>query len=170
MHQFTETITRHDMGDVHFAIVVVPPEIVADLHGKSEDRVLVSFNGAAPIHRKLLSLGEGRGHYLLINAELQREHGVGEGDSLSVKLEPDTSEYGMPFPAELEALLAQEEAGRSAFEALKPGQKRRILYVVGQPKREATRMKKAVVALEYLLQVGPEGFDYPDMVAFMKGR
>lgn len=50
--------------------------------------------------------------------------------------------------------LADEPLAAARFEALAPPQQRRVLYAVGAPKREATRLRKAVAAVEYLTGTG----------------
>ena len=172
MHRFSAPLTAHRMGSARFEIVVVPPEIVAALTAGGSDRVLARYGDDpdGPAQTRLLSLGDGAGHYLLLPAPLRRRLGLRPGDEVAVALEPDASTYGLPMPPELAELLAQDPEADELFHALTPGRQRRILHVCGSSKTEATRLRKAVACVEYLRQVGAGGFDYAGLVAFLRGR
>ena len=53
----------------------------------------------------------------------------------------------------MEELLAQDEHGSKVFHDLTPGRQRSLLHLVGKPKSEAIRIKKAITILEYLKSV-----------------
>lgn len=160
------------MGEARFEIVGVPAEIVAALTAGGSDRVLARYgeDPSGPVQTRLLSLGDGAGHYLLLPAPLRRRLGLRLGDEVRVRLTADESTYGLPMPPELAELLAQDPVADKLFHALTPGRQRRILHVSGSPKTEATRLRKAVGCVEYLRQVGTEGFDYAGLVAFLRKR
>ena len=54
------------------------------------------------------------------------------------------------MPEEMEVLLAQDEEADRYFHQLTPGKQRSLLHIIGKPKTEATRLKKAIVITEYL--------------------
>ncbi len=54
------------------------------------------------------------------------------------------------MPKELEELLLIDEEGDYFFHQLTPGKQRTLLHIIGQPKRSDTRIKKAIVVVEYL--------------------
>ncbi len=88
--------------------------------------------------------------YVIINNEELKQVGKSVGDVISVQLADDKSKYGMPCPEEFEELLKQDPDGEVLFHALTPGLQRSILHVIGKPKGSETRLKKGLVALEYL--------------------
>ena len=167
---FTAPLSPRQFGSANFEIVVVPPDIVAALTTDGSDRVLATYNDDAqgPVQTRLLRLGKGAGHYLLLPQPLRKRLGLRLGDKLRVRLRPDESKYGLPMPDELAELLRQDGLARQHFDALTPGRQRRILHVSGSPKTEATRLRKAVACLAYLRQVGAAGFDYAGLVAFVR--
>ena len=171
-HAFTAPLTPRQFGGANFEIVVVPADIVAALTSGGSDRVLAHYNDDAkgPVQTRILSLGQGRGHYLLLPQPLRKRLRLRLGDEVRARLRPDTSEYGLPMPDELAELLRQDPVARRHFDALTPGRQRRILHVSGSPKTEATRLRKAVACVEYLRQVGAEGFDYAGLVAYVRER
>ncbi len=91
------------------------------------------------------------------------------GTEISVKLEKDDSDYGMPMPEEFEELLLMDPEADECFHKLTIGKQRSLLYIIGKPKRSETRIKKAVVVAEYLKSTGGV-LDYKELnVAFREG-
>lgn len=171
-HRFYAPLVARHMGEARFEIVVVPPGIYDSLTADGSDRVLARYNDdpGGPVQTRLLSLGDGAGHYVLLPGPLRKRLGVREGDEVAVTLERDASKYGLPMPPELAELLAQDPVADGLFHGLTPGRQRRILHVAGSPKTEATRLRKAVGCVEYLRQVGVEGFEYQELVGYLRGR
>jgi len=165
---FTAPLVKHSIGKPTYQVVVVPAEIVIAIRSSGSDRVKASFNGSEIKQTRLLSLGKRKGYYLLLNAKLRNELNLSLGSNLDVQLLNDDSTYGLPMPAELNQLLAGDSKANSLFHALPPGKQRRILYVVGQPKTEPTRRKKAMRSIEYLHHAGLR-FNYPDFLNWLKG-
>ncbi len=66
---------------------------------------------------------------------------------MQVSIRNDESEYGAPLPEELEALLAQDEAAKNAFDALTPGRKRAVMYGVAREKGIERRISMAIKLL-----------------------
>jgi uncharacterized protein YdeI (YjbR/CyaY-like superfamily) len=73
-----------------------------------------------------------------------------EGSTIRVHLEKDKSEFGLPFPAELEEVLAQDMAGKDYFFKLTPGRQRNIIYGVSQVKNTDLRIRRAMIMVEHL--------------------
>ena len=162
---FQAPLRVRTMGDADFHVLDVPPSVEQKL---PHERVLVTVNGGLTWHAPLLPLGDGRGTYLVINVERRRQLRIAVGERVTVVLEPDDSPYGMPVPDEWRALLAEDAELRTRFEALSPGKQRRLLYTVGKPRTEATRLRKAVGAAAYLHEVGSAGFSYQGLLAALK--
>ena len=165
---FQAPLRIRTMGDADFRILVLPADVDATLRTQDCDRVIATLNDSLTWHAPLLSLGDDRGRYLVVSVEHRRQAGIADGDTVRVALEPDTSTYGMPVPVEWQTLLEEDAELRAYFAALSPGKQRRILYTVGKPRTEATRLRKAVGAAAYLLQAGDTKFTYEGLLEWLK--
>lgn len=132
--------------------IVVPNEI-ADQFVAESKRITCSIDGHEPIQRALMHDGSG-GYFILLSKTVRKKLGLIHLQEVEVSLETDNSEYGLPCPPEFRELLDQDEEGNALFHALTPGKQRNLLYIIGQPKREETRLKKAIVILEHLKSTG----------------
>jgi hypothetical protein len=92
------------------------------------------------------------GWYILINKEIQKKLGLKPGMRLQITLRNDDSEYGMPMPEELEWILLDDEEAHTHFEALTPGKKRNLIYLVLSVKNRDSRIKKALAICDHLKQ------------------
>jgi len=91
----------------------------------------------------LMPLGDGDSQ-IILSKRLRDVLGLVVGSAVRATLTPDTSDYGLPMPEELAEVLAQEEAGAQAFEALTPGRKRGILSMVARHKTSDRRIAHAL--------------------------
>jgi len=136
----------------------IPKSVVRELGGKFRIRLVckvtsgsksVSFQGG------LVALGEGKG-YISITQKRLKELGVREGARVTLELKSDASRYGLAMPAELKALLEQDEEGARRFGLLTPGRKRYILHYVGSVKNPDLRLERAMLLIGNLKTL-PEG-------------
>lgn len=114
--------------------------------------------GELPVYQAKVA-GDGRGGFFVpVNRERRErlDDAYGEGREIPVTLTPDTSKYGLPVPAEFDLLLADDGLAASHFDALPGGTQRRILFGLNAPKRESTRLHRAVATAEYLTEVRGE--------------
>ena len=94
---------------------------------------------------------DGKGDYFInINKERRKQLGLQLGDTVTATIENDESKYGMPMPEVMEVLLAQDEEANKYFHELTAGKQRSLLHIIGKPKTESTRLRKAIVITEYL--------------------
>lgn len=112
-------------------------------------RVRVTLNAAFDFATGLQHDGEGD-FYIKLNKEIREKLHLNAGDEVEVKLETDTSKYGMPLPVEFEELLGQDVEGANLFDALTPGKRRNLIYIVSKPKSTDKRLEKALAILDYL--------------------
>ncbi len=129
--------------------IKVPAPIAARFIEGKDRRVICRLNDALEFQCALMPKGEGV-WFINLNKEIRTKLGLTTGKSVEVTLRKDTSEYGLPMPAELATLLELDDEGRRLFEALPPGRKRNLLYIVGKPKTEELRLQRAVVVVEHL--------------------
>ncbi len=93
------------------------------------------------------------GYFILINQKIITRLGLKLGDSFSIKIEKDTSEYGMEMPDELQALLDQDDDGNEYFQNLTPGKQRNLIYIINQVKNTDSRLTKALAIVDHLKDV-----------------
>ncbi len=122
---------------------------VKKLGGKFLLRLVCTVNGKVKYQCALQGLGNGAG-WIGLNKARMKELGVSRGKTVSVKLVPDRSKYGLPMPEELEELLRQDNEGKRRFDLLSPGKQRNILHYVGNHKNPDRRLDRAVVCIENL--------------------
>ena len=136
----------------------IPREVVDELGGL-KNRLICTVNNKLSYQCGLMALGEGRA-YIGINATRMKKLGVSFGDEVAVKLEKDSSKYGVAVPEELEELLRQDEEGNRRFQLLSPGMQRYIINHAGSAKSSQLRIDRSITMLENLkrLQQGKEEF------------
>ena len=128
--------------------IKVPAKLAAPFIEKNR-RILLQVNDLAAYSCALMP--DGNGHYFInINKERRKQLGLQLGDTVTATIQNDESKYGMPMPEVMEILLLEDEEANKYFHQLTPGKQRSLLHIIGKPKTEATRLKKAIVITEYL--------------------
>lgn len=133
--------------------IKVPGYVVAHFKEKEIKRVICRLNDAVTFHCAIMPAGDGV-FFINVNKKIRDTLKVKEGQSMRVFLEPDQSEYGLPFPEELEAVLEQDAEGHRLFHALTPGKQRNLIYGVGQVKNSDLRIHRAMVMVDHLKKNG----------------
>lgn len=133
--------------------IPVPTDIAESFLASDSKRVICTINRSLRIHCAILPMGNGT-HFMLLNKENRKKLNLDIGDEINIILEPDTSKYGIALPEEMEELLLMDEEGSEVFHKLTVGKQRSLLFIVGKPKSSETRLKKAVVILDYLKMTG----------------
>lgn len=125
------------------------PKEVADQFIEGEDRrVICTINGTSPIHSALMPKGDICSIY--VKKEFMKKHGLSEGDEVSVKLEKDRSEYGIPVPESFLVLLDQDEEGSRYFHLLTKGKQRSLIHLVGKVKNVDSQLAKGLAIMHHL--------------------
>ncbi|MBC5994715.1 YdeI/OmpD-associated family protein [Pontibacter cellulosilyticus] len=139
--------------------VEVPQEVVQQLGGKYNVRLLCTVNDSLTFQGGIVALGNGSG-YISINSKRLKQLALQAGSEVWVKLEKDESKYGMEVPEELEELLQQDAEGKKRFDGLTPGRQRYIIHYVAGVKTSQLRIERAILLIENLkkLPVGKESF------------
>lgn len=146
--EFTTIIDNYHESNVYGQHIPVPEEVSKVMLEKG-NRFLCTINDFEPFHCGLISRGEGR-RFINLSKENSKRMKLFMGDEIVVKLVLDTSKYGMAVPREVEELLTQDPEGCHYFEALTPGKRRNLLYLINKPKSDALKLHKAFVILNYL--------------------
>jgi len=154
-------------GVYHNVFLVKAPDVSELLkREKNATRILFSINGKGKISRALMPSGDGN-YFILINQEICKQYELEPEDEVTLVIEPDDSEYGMPLPEELAELWAVDEEAFRVFHLMTPGKQRGLIYQISKPKGAETRIKKAVQISEYLKSVNGK-LDYKELNAYMK--
>ena len=85
-----------------------------------------------------------------VNKAVRQKLGLEDGSVVNVKLEPDTSKYGAPMPAELKEVLKQDRHGSRRFHALTSGKQRSLIYMIRSVKDIDRRIHAALIVLKHL--------------------
>jgi hypothetical protein len=127
----------------------VPPEICDFFKKEGVKRLLCTINDTDTIHCALTPKGDGT-YFITVNKEIRKKQRLKVGDTVHLKLEEDTSKYGMPVPEEFSELFEFELEANKYFHDLTPGKQRSLLYWIGQPKTSNPRLKRALALAEHL--------------------
>jgi hypothetical protein len=131
----------------------VPAAVAKPFLEKENRRVVCTLNGELDFQSALMPKGDGD-FFINVNKDIRKKLGLKEGMKVIVGLKEDDSQYGLPMPEEFGELLKQDEEGSALFHALTPGRQRALIHIAGSPKTSHTRLKKALVILEYLKSTG----------------
>ncbi len=129
--------------------IEVPKEIAHPFVDAGVSRVVALLNKEYPLHCALISRGE-LGYSLYFGKKHRKASGYEPGMELHIQLSADESQYGLPMPIELAELLEIDEEADEIFHSLTPGRQRTIIHMVGQAKREETRINRALRIVENL--------------------
>lgn len=147
----------------------IPAKVVTQLGGSFSKRLICTVNGSVTFQCGLVGAGHGNA-YISITKKRMKELGVALGDTVSVMLEDDRSEYGMEVPEELLVLLAQDEEGKRRFDALTPSQQRYIIGYVNGVKHPDKRLGRALLLIGNLKLTKPGKESFREMMGLPKHR
>ncbi len=94
--------------------------------------------------------------YITFSKGRMKQIGVELGDTVSVHLEKNRSEYGFDVPEEFEEVLKQDQLANERFIDLTKGTRRAIIYLVIQMKSSQKRIEKSIFLLENLKRAPKE--------------
>ena len=150
--EFETTLTKSPLDSGwHYLIVSKEIEKKFAFEGKSK-RVICSINGGESFQCALMPWGEVS--YIIVNKQKRDALGIVAGDTVSVQLVKDESEYGLPMPEELREVLNQDAEGDRLFHELTKGKQRSLLYAIGKPKDIDLRIHYSLIVVEHLKEHG----------------
>ena len=150
--KFTTSIGKLEDSRVYMYHLIIPEEVYLFFKEKKQKRLNCSVNDMEAYPSAILNLKTGY-YYINLNKERMKKLQGKVGDKVTVVLEADTSEYGMPMPKELEELFIQDEEAKLVFHKLTPGKQRSLLYLVGKIKSQNKRIEKSIIMTNYLKRV-----------------
>ena len=127
----------------------VSNEVVQRLKANKVTRLQVSINGHDTIDSSLISGGDQQ-YYIKINKSQMKKLSLSIGDTATLVLTPDESEYGMPLPEEFLAIWDMDDEANGYFHALTPGKQRNLIYMVNTIKSLDIRARKAMIIMDHL--------------------
>ncbi len=145
---FKSILGRFDSNLWHFHVPVLLKHAKQFIDGKDK-RIICTLQKAETFQAALMPMGNGD-YFINIDKKLRDILRLNEGDEVFVSLQKDTSEYGLPVPAEFAELLKQDIEGNDVFHKLTAGKQRTLLYIIGKPKAADLRIRNGIVILEHL--------------------
>ena len=143
-----------EQGPGNRTVVELPPEVWRALGGESRMRIRGTIDGVA-FESAALPTGGGR-HVLVVPKESRA--GLAPGERVAIEAEPAGPRAEPELPAELERVLAADDAVRAAFERMAPSHRRDYATWIGGAKRPETRAHRLERTLE-LLRGGARSFN-----------
>ena len=146
-HSILGNIVSDKTWGHHF---LVPKNVAQHYLENKQKRLICKLNNLIEYNCALMARGQGE-YFILVNGEIRKKLKLEIGSELDVEIKEDKSEYGMPVPQEVIDLFAHEDMFYKLFHLLTPGKQRSLLYLVGKPKTEEVRVKKAIVICNHLI-------------------
>lgn len=166
MISFIGTVGDYEDDKVYGHHITLPEHVIEHFKELDTKRVICTIADHPAWHCAIMPRAGGE-KYILISKDRRKTLGLILGSTVEVKLQADTSEYGMPMPPEMQEMLYQDPDADQHFHKLTRGKQRTLLYMVSKPKSESTRVKKAVMICEYLREVNGK-LDFKELNAFAK--
>lgn len=145
---------------LNYWFVEVPPEILAQLPGRTEkgdynQRLIITLDHTLTWQCGVLALGNGSG-YISVQQKRIKELGKTLHDTVFIQLEKDHSEYGVPVAEVCLVYWEQVPEAKDYFDQLKPAIQRYILHHINQPKSEEKQLERTQDMFSRLLRANPK--------------
>ena len=164
--KFRSAIEKYEDSNVWGTIMMVPEEVSSHFLKANNRRTITTLDGKVKIHAALMPRGDGR-YYITVNRENFKKLALPVGQEFDVEMIADESEFGMPVPSELTEAFDLFPEGKAFFDSFTKGKQRSLIYIVAKPKTSETRIKKAVMIMEYL-EYCQGKLDYKEMNEFAR--
>jgi hypothetical protein len=147
MTQFSTTLQKFEsnLWGYHFP---VPIDIATQFVEGLDRRVIFIINSTIQLQGALMPYSEG--FFLLVNKDQVNKLNISIGDKVTLQMEKDRSEFGLPMPDSFRALLDQDTEGKQYFNELTAGRKRSLIYLVGKVKNIDSQLNKGLAILDHL--------------------
>jgi hypothetical protein len=149
MVQFTARLEKVDSDLWQFLFRVEKDTAEQFIEGDNR-RVVCTINGTVQISFCLVA----RWPWWLSNPfkpRTQKPSWIRQGDTFTVILEKDTSEYGMPMSEEFREVLDQKPDADRIFHTLTPGKQRTLMHLSDNVKNPDIRIRRALVVTDHLI-------------------
>jgi hypothetical protein len=136
----TFELQRFDSG-MHF--ILLDERTAQQILTSNTKRVLCTLNKTITFHGALMPKKEG-GFYINIGKTICKQLGLKVGQTVTAVFEQDDTEHQFELPEELAEVLATDPEAKEKFNALTPGNKRSLMYLVAQVKSTDKRIERAL--------------------------
>ena len=113
---------------------------------KKGTRLIITIDDSVSYSCGLNHLGDGNFFIIVAGKYVKKLH-KNEGDPVSILLNEDPNQLGVPMPEVLEVLLAQDKELNMKFEKLTDGKKRSLIYYTTSVKDIDRQVQKAIAFL-----------------------
>lgn len=149
----TELVTSDRTGPVYHYMYVEKDQVKPlDIKGITR-RVICTLNEKVTFPCSLMGNAKG-GYKISVNKEHRDTAGIVPGSTCLVKLVRDDSEYGIPVPPELTAVLDQDPEGKKLFGSITNGRQRVVVWHVDKARAVDERIRRALIMIEHLKNNG----------------
>ena len=148
--------------------IKVPAHIFKTFKDKGVKRVVCTLNDVLDFQCAIMPAGDDV-YFININKKIRDQLGLKEGSKVTVQLAPDESEFGLPFPEELKAVLEDDKEGQKLFDQLTPGKQRNLIYAAGQVKNPELRIQRSIIMIDHLKHNGGK-IDFKKLNAELRGK
>ena len=138
---------QSNLWGYHF---LIPENVASYFVEKRDRRVIVTFNAAIKNHCAIMP--SPNGSFIMLNKTLVKKLQIQEGDWVTLEIEKDNSEYGMPLCEEFETVILGDEAVFAIFRQLTPGKQRNLIHQVNKLKSEEIKLRRTLAIAEYLVE------------------
>lgn len=161
-----KAIFNSKAGIIYYKHLIVPVDVVTQIKEKGIKRMKITLNDSVVTYSALISDGEGS-HFIIMNKENEKKLKLKLGDEVTVRVEEDTSKYGMPLSDEMAELLRVDDEALGYFESQKPGIRRNLIYLVNKVKSSDIRLVKSLIIMDYL-KMKKGNLDFKELNQCMK--
>jgi Bacteriocin-protection, YdeI or OmpD-Associated/Domain of unknown function (DUF1905) len=128
--------------------VAVPDGVVASLGGRARIPVAAEINGVAFTGSVMTGPQDSR--YLVVNQAVRDKAGVSAGDTVTVRVRPDTAPRVVSVPDDLAAALAAAPDALATFDAFSYSRRKEYVTWIESAKRPETRTRRVEQAVTML--------------------
>jgi hypothetical protein len=148
--KFSSQLQKEEGSDIYHWFFSVPSEIARSFIEGLDRRVVTKVNGTVKYHCAIHGDGSG-GYRIMLNRERCKKLGLVRGETISVELEKDRSEYGVPMSEELREVLDQNPDADRIFHSLTKGMQRTLIYWSDNVKSSDIKIRRALVMTDHLV-------------------
>ncbi len=123
--------------------ITVPAAVAEPLLAAGNHRVIAVLNATTTLHAALVRRKTG-GYYIRLGLPVLKKAGCKKGDSITLSLAADTSNYQFAMPEELAAVLETDPDADRIFHALSPGKQRGLIHLVALVKSTDKKIERAL--------------------------
>lgn len=151
--KFTSQLDKEEDSDIYHWFFPVSNEIAEHFIEGTDRRVVCTVNSSVKYHCAIHSFGA-NGYRVMLNRQRCKKLGLVRGESVTVEIEKDRSEYGVPIGEELREVLDQNPDSDQIFHSFTKGMQRTLIYWVNNVKSPDIRIRRALVMTDHIVSQG----------------